>query len=113
MEKINWSVETVLEFIEEYRKLDLIWNPQHPKHVDRGATHEAWKSLANHFGLSVLEMKRKKDSLLASYRKCRKMYSSKSEIGMDDYKPTWFAYEALDKFLGQIYIPRGGEPKNV
>lgn len=116
MEKINWSVETTLEFIELYKKKELIWNPRHPKHVDRAATYDSWKELATHFGLAVLELKRKKDSLLASYRKCKsKKLSTKGETGWEDYQPTWFAYEALDQFLGEIYTPRGVgvDSKNV
>ncbi|KAI8425466.1 hypothetical protein MSG28_007211 [Choristoneura fumiferana] len=59
--------------------------------------------------IPVPELKKKKESLYASYRKYRKMVkdSCKSGAGEDEvYKPVWFAYGALDLFLGDGLTPR-------
>jgi hypothetical protein len=54
----------------------------------------------------VAEIKKKKDSLMASFRHHlrRKKASIKSGASSDEvYKPTWYAYEVMEGFLGSLY----------
>lgn len=56
--------------------------------------------------LTVQELKKKKDSLFATYRGyCRKIQASlKSGAGVDDvYCPVWFAFDLIDNFLGSVF----------
>ena len=53
--------------------------------------------------IPVADVKKRKESLMSSYRTYRKKVkdSIHSGAGTDKvYKPIWFAYEILDTFLG-------------
>ncbi|KAL4126396.1 hypothetical protein QTP88_010618 [Uroleucon formosanum] len=69
--------------------------------------HDAWKEIESKlsFKTDVTELKKKKDSLMATYRKLsKKIKASKGTgSGADEvFKPDWFAYNAMI-FLGDIY----------
>ncbi|XP_041978620.1 uncharacterized protein LOC121732732 [Aricia agestis] len=53
--------------------------------------------------IPINELKKKKDSLMSSYRsyKGKVKKSAQSGAGVDDiYQPIWFAYDAMNDFLG-------------
>lgn len=54
----------------------------------------------------IEELKAKKKSLMASFRPMvnKKKASLRSGSSADEvYQPTWFAYDAMETFLGSIY----------
>lgn len=56
--------------------------------------------------IGVEELKAKKKSLMASFRPLvnKKKASLRSGSSAEDvYQPTWFAYDAMELFLGSIY----------
>lgn len=101
---MEWSNETVLQFLDFYEQESLIWNASDSDHKNRNLIFDAWKRIEKNMGgkYSVTELKKKKDSLMASFRACSNKIkeSTKSGAGRDDiYKPNWFAYERMASFL--------------
>nr|CAH7765262.1 unnamed protein product [Callosobruchus chinensis] len=108
---MEWSNETVFEFLECYENEPVIWNASLPTHKNRNDIYDAWKRIEVKMGhkYTVTELKKKKDSLMASFRAClnKVKQSLKSGAGTDEiYKPPWFAYEKMATFLRDKDLPR-------
>ncbi|KAF9413738.1 hypothetical protein HW555_008184 [Spodoptera exigua] len=91
-----------------------IWNPKDPGHKSRNNVHDAWTKIKTKFcegtgeSISVEELKKKKENLMATYRKLNTKVksSSTSGSGTDDmFKPNWPFYEQMAKFLHGVYKP--------
>ncbi|RVE44330.1 hypothetical protein evm_011054 [Chilo suppressalis] len=97
---MSWNNDVVLEFVELYRREQLLWDPKHPLHRNRSEIADAWLRIQNSLSIhcSVLELKRKKESLMTSFR----MHCAKKKKH-DTYRPTWFAYTLMESFLGGKY----------
>lgn len=105
---MEWTNESVIQFLEEYQTEPVIWDPQHPDHRNRNKVADAWERLHKslNFNCNISELKKKKDSLMASFRMLlnKKKKSVKSGMGTEElFKPNWFAYEAMEKFLASVY----------
>lgn len=105
---MEWTNERILEFIVNLEAEPIIWDPKETLHKKKDAIHDAWIRLKSNlsFEMSVQELKKKKESLMAYYRihinKIKK--SMKSGAGSDEvYKTSWFAFDALDGFLRPVY----------
>ncbi|XP_050298286.1 uncharacterized protein LOC126737426 [Anthonomus grandis grandis] len=97
---MDWSNDLCLDFIGLYENQPVIWNPCHPGHKNRHTVSAAWKAIQDQLNVhcTIVELKRKKESLMASYRTC--LAKVRSNQGKEDpYKPSWFAFEKMDKFL--------------
>nr|CAH7752966.1 unnamed protein product [Callosobruchus chinensis] len=108
---MEWSNETFFEFLERYENEPVIWNASLPTHKNRNDIYDAWKRIEVKMGnkYTVTELKKKKDSLMASFRAClnKVKQSLKSGAGTDEiYKPPWFAYEKMATFLRDKDLPR-------
>lgn len=104
---MDWSQEKCLFMIEAYRNSRCLWDPtfEYYKHTNR--KQDAWVEIANVIECNVEEVKKKMDSLLASYRRERqKTMSAKSGSGADcTYNSKWFAFKSMH-FLMDKYKPR-------
>lgn len=101
---MEWSNEIVLTFLDYYAEEPVIWNALHPSYKKRDEVHDAWKRVEEKMGseFSIMQLKKKKDSLMASYRVVAKRARSSTKSGAgaaDGYKPVWFAYEKMASFL--------------
>lgn len=108
---MEWPNELVLDFLTFYEIEAVIWNPALPNHKNRNEVYDAWKRIEEKMEkkFTVTELKKKKDSLMASYRTWLKKVKDtiKSGAGTEDiYKPNWFAYEMMDRFLKDKNVPR-------
>lgn len=100
-----WSNERELQFLECYQTEPVLWNSKDVKHKDKQCIHDAWVRISEHMEIPVAELKKKRDSLMATYRshKRRVIASIQSGAAADSiYKPIWFAYELMDSFLNDI-----------
>lgn len=91
-----------LQFLEYYQAEPILWDPKQKDHKNKLKIHDAWMRLSEIMEISVPDLKKKRDSLLSSYRsyKTKVKRSLSSGAGVDDvYKPVWFAYELMDSFL--------------
>ncbi|KAK9887554.1 hypothetical protein WA026_023359 [Henosepilachna vigintioctopunctata] len=101
---MDWTNENVLEFLEEYEKESVIWNPAHGGHKNRNLVYDAWKRIEFNLGekYSVTELKKKKESLMATFRSLYNKVKESSKNGAEAekvYQPNWFAYEKMASFL--------------
>ncbi|CAH2096782.1 unnamed protein product [Euphydryas editha] len=101
-----WSNERELQFLECYQTEPVLWNSKDVKHKDKQCIHDAWVRISEHMEkCPVAELKKKRDSLMATYRshKRRVIASIQSGAAADSvYKPIWFAYKLMDSFLNNI-----------
>ncbi|KAG5881064.1 hypothetical protein JTB14_014943 [Gonioctena quinquepunctata] len=108
---MKWSNEMIMEFLRWYEKEPVIWDPRNVSHKDRFAIADAWRRIEANMSVPcvVEELKRKKDSLMATFRSLTIKVKTSLECGQgteDVYRPNWFAYDTMSKFLGEIYQPR-------
>ena len=98
--------EFVLLFLEHYQNESILWDPKHRHYKDKKKANDAWVRLSKQLHRPIPELKKKKDSLMATFRGYlrRKRASIRSGACLEDiYKPVWFAYEYMDKFLASVY----------
>lgn len=102
----EWTNEFTLRFLEAYQAEPVLWDPKHKFHKDKKKVNDAWFRLSVALETAVAVLKKKKDSLMATFRGHlrKKKASIKSGAGFDEvYKPIWFAFETMDAFLGAVY----------
>ncbi|KAF6201355.1 hypothetical protein GE061_005803 [Apolygus lucorum] len=93
-----------MEFLKMYKREPVLWDPKHANYKDRKHAYAAWDRLAELTNLSVRELKRKKDSLMATFRThLRKKRASRSKGDEVLYKSIWFAYDFMEDFLSDVY----------
>jgi hypothetical protein len=100
---IEWSNDRELMFLECYQGEPVLWQAQHADHKKKNKIHDAWMRISVIMGIPVPDLKRKKDSLMSSYRTYRKKVKDATHSGASSdevYKPIWFAYETMNSFLG-------------
>lgn len=106
----DWTNEFTLNFLRLYRSEPILWDQNHVFHKDKKRVYDAWIRLSATLEIPVEELKKKKDSVMATFRghlrkKKVKRASFKNGDGLDDvYKPVWFAYETMLEFLGDRNI---------
>lgn len=104
---MEWTSGLITEFLDLYEKEPSIWNPNDPQYKDRNHLQESWQKISDNLSvkLPITELKRKRDSLMSTYRKLstKVRRSQKSESDIDEvFKPYWFAYEKMETFLHGI-----------
>ncbi|XP_030747994.1 uncharacterized protein LOC115876384 [Sitophilus oryzae] len=104
---MEWSNETVLEFLKYFKMEPVIWNPKHPEHKNRHVVHDAWKRLEEKMDhrFTIKELKKKKDALMATYRKIALKAMKAAMVKEELFKTDWFAHEAMSDFLSDVYVP--------
>lgn len=108
---MEWNNNQTLEFIELYEKYPVLWNPRHSGHKNKNLLLDAWMKLASELSteIPVATLKKKKESLMSTYRTLRKKVSNSETTGTgtdDVYHPTWFAYQAIDRFIRAVGTKR-------
>ncbi|KAF5294027.1 hypothetical protein FQR65_LT10932 [Abscondita terminalis] len=118
---MDWPTEVTLEFLKLYELEPVIWNPKDANHKNRTAVQEAWMRIQQILSISctIPNLKRKKDSLMATFRPMINKYKETRKPGTnpeDAYTPTWFAFETMARFLHPFYNPKtttNGEERNT
>lgn len=101
---MEWTNDLIMEFIQLYKKHPVLWNPKDPNHKNRSRLNDAWVNVSREFSMdvSVNELRKKKESLMATYRSLSKKVRESETTGSgskDVYVPSWFAYDAIDRFI--------------
>lgn len=65
----NWTNEDILKFLECYQAEPCIWDPTNKHHKDKKKTADAWSRLSKVTNVPIKELKSKKESLMATFRK--------------------------------------------
>ena len=66
---MEWTQESVIEFIELYKRKEIIWDPKHPMHFNKIRKQDAWEGLGKEMNRPVDECKKKMENLLSSLRR--------------------------------------------
>lgn len=77
-------------------------------HKLRNVVHDAWAKIVKKLEIdcTMAELKKKKDGLMATYRKlAHKVRNTEKSATGEVYKPEWFAYDFMNKFLNGVYRP--------
>ncbi|XP_011158184.1 transcription factor Adf-1 [Solenopsis invicta] len=102
---MEWPNDKALLFINEIKNLPVLWDSSDPYYKISRKKNETWEDLANKFGTTIVDVKKKWLSLQASYRRER-LKVIDSEKGKKIKLTKWFAYHAM-MFLEDHYKPRG------
>ena len=97
---MEWSNEVIIEFLDLYEGEPVIWNPQNEHHKDKNQVYDAWKRIQSNMSVecSLKELKRKKENLMATYRKLAMKVKNSSRTGAGTnelYKPEWFVFDKM------------------
>ncbi|CAH0725626.1 unnamed protein product, partial [Brenthis ino] len=101
-----WSNERELQFLEYYQMEPILWDSKHVKHKDKQGVHDDWMRISERMEISVAELKKKRDSLMATYRSHKRKILASMQSGAaaeSVYKPIWFAFDFMDSFLNDIF----------
>ncbi|KAB7503703.1 UNVERIFIED_CONTAM: hypothetical protein RMT77_010683 [Armadillidium vulgare] len=90
---MEWPNDKILLLIDEYRKRPLLWDSSHKFYKLYNRKIEAWSELASIFQTDIYEVKRKINSLLASYRRERQKIQNSAEGEV--YTSGWFAFKRM------------------
>lgn len=101
---MEWNNELTLEFLEAYEKHPVLWNSSYPGHKNKNILQDAWNKVANELSvtMTVVALKKKKESLMSTYRTLRKKVVDSETTGTGShevYFPSWIAYNAIDRFI--------------
>lgn len=100
---MDWDNEFTIYFIQLYRDEPCLWNPSHKDHKVRHKIVDAWQRISDVTRKDVAELKRKRDSLMATFRNHTRKKKKSIIHGEEIYEPIWFAYAPLEAFLGDLY----------
>lgn len=105
---MSWPNDVVMEFLELYKRESIIWDPRHVSHKNRIELNEAWQRIQANMSINctVLDLKKKKESLMTAFR----THFKKKTRTQGEYRTSWFAFNAMESFLGEIY---GGDNDNL
>lgn len=106
---MEWNNGMVLEFLEAYATEPTIWDLRNEDHKRKSLVQAAWQRVLSRldWDCTIDDLKKKRDSLMAYYRihwnKARQCKTTNGAEGTQDYATTWFAFETMNRFLGEIY----------
>uniref|UniRef100_A0A2H1VG92 SFRICE_008632 n=1 Tax=Spodoptera frugiperda TaxID=7108 RepID=A0A2H1VG92_SPOFR len=90
-ERLEWSASAMVRLLHEYRQRRELWCKAHPLYREPSTKYESWSDLAAQFECPIAEIRKKLNSIFASYRR------EKIKIRQGG-KTHWFLYDYL-KFL--------------
>jgi len=82
---MEWTQENVIEFIELYKRRDVIWDPKHPMHFNKIRKKDAWEALGKETNRPVDECKKKMENLLSSLRREKMKMRKSGGTGKGEY----------------------------
>lgn len=69
---MDWGREKCILLIEQYKSYPELWSLTHPSYYNKTRKSEVWSNIAQAINCSSVEEVRKKmDSILASYRRAK------------------------------------------
>lgn len=83
---MEWNKEEVINFIEIYRKYELLWDPKHRDHYNKILKQDAWEEIAKEVNRSVDECKKKMEYLLAALRREKMKMTKTTGTGKGRYR---------------------------
>jgi len=53
--EMGWTQENVIEFIELYKRKEIIWDPKHRMHFNKSRKQDAWEELGREMNRPIGE----------------------------------------------------------
>ncbi|XP_045483177.1 uncharacterized protein LOC123688619 isoform X2 [Harmonia axyridis] len=103
---MDWSSDFTLQFLKLYRNERCLWDPLDEHYKRREYVTGAWHRLVESTGKPLAELKRKRESLMATFRghsRRKKASMMEGAEGSAVYQPVWFAFNLMESFLGEVY----------
>ncbi|CAH2240270.1 jg2282 [Pararge aegeria aegeria] len=85
---MEWSNKEVIRLVKAYKAKRMLWDPLHDLYHVQTAKYEAWCELAEPYGCEIVELRKKFNSIFASYRREK----AKIRTGGTSF---WFLYKYL------------------
>lgn len=102
---MEWNTQKVLNFIEDYRRNDILWNIKNSNYRNIRMKIDVLNNLAEKYSTAINDVKKKIKNLRTAFHREHKVYKLKKGDTSPIKKPRWFAYEPL-KFLLDVDKPR-------
>lgn len=93
-DRIEWSRATILDFIEDYRRQRVLWDPNTKGYHIKQTKYEALKTLGYKYGAEIRSIRSKIKSLRSSFHREHGKVLNFRRKGLS-YQPMWFAYDAI------------------
>ncbi|TMW52877.1 hypothetical protein DOY81_002043 [Sarcophaga bullata] len=93
-DRIEWSRATILDFIEDYRRQRVLWDPNTKGYHIKQTKYEALKALGYKYGAEIRSIRSKIKSLRSSFHREHGKVLNGRRKGLN-YQPMWFAYDAI------------------
>ncbi|XP_028163793.1 uncharacterized protein LOC114355257 [Ostrinia furnacalis] len=110
---MEWSNASVIEFLELLQGEPILWKHRtnSTNHKNRNLIKDAWIRIKTDFSMecTIEELRRKKNTLFTQYRDYLKKIRDSTMSGSredDIYRPTWFAFDLMNSYLGEVYEPQ-------
>lgn len=99
--------EQTLEFIEDYRSYDCLWDINSRSYTNKNKRNDAYQDLAKKYGITEKGVRNKIKSLRSYFSKEHQKVTEKKSGAASEckYDPTWFAYNQL-MFIADSVTPR-------
>lgn len=91
----------VLALIDEFKNHRCLWDPKYSDRNSKLQRNIALYAISARFRTPVKTLKKKINNLLQSYR----LYRQKIASSNGAYRPTWYAYNAIHRFMGDVNSP--------
>ncbi|KAK0161440.1 hypothetical protein PV327_009910 [Microctonus hyperodae] len=106
---MEWCNSVAINLINLYRERECLWNPADDDYKSKFKKTEAWNEISQIMECEVIEVKKKMESLLSSFRRERQKQTEISRVD-EVFESTWFAFKHMT-FLMDKFTPR--KPKNI
>lgn len=93
-DRIEWSRAIILDFIEDYRRQRVLWDPNTKGYHIKQTKYEALKLLGQKYGAEIRSIRSKIKSLRSSFHREHGKVLNGRRKGLN-YQPMWFAYDAI------------------
>ncbi|XP_050298442.1 uncharacterized protein LOC126737557 [Anthonomus grandis grandis] len=95
---MEWNREACLKLIDIYEQNPVLWNPKHGLYYNKIKKHDAWVNIGQNMQCGSEEVKKKMESMLASFR--REKSKGKKSVGtgkgrQEVYISKWFAFTRM------------------
>lgn len=91
---MDWGNNLILRLIDVYREKTILWDVKDVFFKNKKKKEDAWEEIAREFDTSTSDVKKKINSLLASFRRERQKIIKPSGAGTEDiYDRKWFAFK--------------------
>ncbi|KAK0080296.1 hypothetical protein PV325_000147 [Microctonus aethiopoides] len=101
---MEWSNSLSVNLINLYREHECLWNPLDDDYKSKLKKTEAWNEISEIMECEVIEVRKKMESLLSSFRRERQKQTEFSR-GDENFEPTWFAFKHMT-FLMDKFTPK-------